>query len=113
MSTSGYSGGEPQKRFKFELGDIVRYVNDQGVDLGERIITGRAYEEVRGPCYAIRPTDTEWYRVKERNLTFLRKASKDDFINTSRGKVSKHDPSCMGAFERAKPGRGRTTHHDD
>lgn len=101
MSGPEYSGGEPQERFKLELGDVVRYVNPQGVDWGERLIVGRTWDDVRGPCYSIRPTDTPWYTVPEKNLTFLRKASKDDFISTSRGKVSRHDPSCMAGKDDA------------
>ena len=67
----GRSKGQPPRRFK--VGDVVRYVNPQGVDLGFRTITEVQEEEIWEPWmthrYYITPTDTPWYAVDEACLT--------------------------------------------
>lgn len=44
------------------------FVNDYGVNWGERRIVGHRYDDVRGHVYQIIPTDTPWYEDPERTL---------------------------------------------
>ena len=56
---------------KFQIGQIVNFTNDNGVNWGDKIITGfePAEKTGYGDAYRIRPTDTPWFAVPERCLT--------------------------------------------
>ncbi len=53
---------------KFEVGQKVIFINDNGVNWGEKTITKLDTRSGR-PTYFIEPTDTPWYSVPETNLT--------------------------------------------
>lgn len=59
---------ETAKRFKYQIGDTVICINDNGVNLGVKKIIGRQLTGYGSPAYYIEPTDTPWYRVPESNL---------------------------------------------
>lgn len=56
-----------QVEHKYEIGDSVIWINDNGVNLGKRTITSK--ENFHGrPAYHIEPHDTPWCPVLEKNL---------------------------------------------
>lgn len=54
-------------RHKFKLGDRVEMVNDYGVSFPGKIIVS-VETTTYGPAYKIKPTDSPWFAVPERNL---------------------------------------------
>lgn len=62
---------------RFSTGDTVVFVNDYGVNFGEKVITGVEWNDVRGWTYYFEPTDTPWFAHNERNLS-LQSASHHD-----------------------------------
>lgn len=54
--------------FAFGVGDRVVYINEQGINFGEKTIVGVEENAVRGPTYYIAPTDTPWFAVSEKCL---------------------------------------------
>lgn len=53
--------------FIHNIGDTVIFINDNGVNWGERKIISRE-NTCYGLAYHISPTDTPWYAIPERNL---------------------------------------------
>ena len=54
-------------KYKFKVGDRVKYTNGNGVYLGERTIT-QLDERSGEPTYFIKPTDSPWFSVREELL---------------------------------------------
>lgn len=54
--------------FKYKVGDRVIFINEYGVNWGEKTITGLEMNDVRGPTYYIEPTDTPWFATNEQHL---------------------------------------------
>jgi hypothetical protein len=55
---------------KFKVGEVVRWTNSNGVDLGARrvvLIENITYSD-SGFGYILDPTDTPWFAVKEEEL---------------------------------------------
>lgn len=52
---------------KFKVGDRVTMVNDFGVEFPGKVILS-AETTTYGLAYKIKPTDSPWYAVPERNL---------------------------------------------
>lgn len=57
-----------QTRPKFEVGQVVVFINSYGVNWGEKTITGREWDDVRGNIYHYSNSDTPWFATSERNL---------------------------------------------
>ncbi len=60
-----------EARAKFKIDDVVEYINDNGVHIGQKKIV--AIDDSKGwsdnePRYFLAPTDTPWYSVRERYL---------------------------------------------
>lgn len=53
---------------KFAIGQKVIFINDYGVNWGEKTITEYEWNEVRGHTYNYAPTDTPWFCTNERHL---------------------------------------------
>ena len=53
------------KKFKFHVGQVVNFTNDNGVNWGNRTIT-EAVDEGYGNAYRITPHDAPWFAVPER-----------------------------------------------
>lgn len=53
---------------KFKVGQRVVFVNDYGVNFGEKTVTEYEWDDIRGHIYLYEPTDTPWYKTNERNL---------------------------------------------
>jgi len=51
--------------FKFSVGQKVIFINEYGVNFGERTITAREVSEIRGKVYGMTPTDCPWFKSKE------------------------------------------------
>ena len=56
---------------KFKIGQKVVFINDYGVNWGEKIITKYEWDEVRGHTYQYEGTDTPWFYSSERNFYAL------------------------------------------
>jgi hypothetical protein len=56
---------------KYEVGQIVNWVNDYGTNLGEREVVGlcNPYSDGGEPRYYIAPIDTPWFALSESELT--------------------------------------------
>jgi hypothetical protein len=52
----------------YQVGQKVVFVNDYGVNWGEKTVTEVRTEEVRGIVYHYEPTTTPWFATSERNL---------------------------------------------
>ena len=59
---------------KFNVDDVVVYINDYGVNFGGKRILGVENDPIRGYVYYISPTSSPWFAESERNLFSL-----DDF----------------------------------
>jgi hypothetical protein len=55
---------------KFKVGDKVIYINDAGINWGEKTITEVCQNPVRGTTYFIEPTWTPWYDHNESDFFF-------------------------------------------
>ena len=55
---------------KFSVGDKVIYINEAGVNWGEKTITEVYQNSVRGTTYFIEPTWTPWYDHNESDFFF-------------------------------------------
>lgn len=53
---------------KFTIGQKVVFINDYGVNWGEKTVVQYEWDEVRGNTYLYEPTDTPWFFTGERNL---------------------------------------------
>ena len=53
---------------KFTVGQKVVFINDYGVNWGEKTVVSYEWDEVRGNTYLYAPTDTPWFFTGERNL---------------------------------------------
>ena len=51
--------------FKFHVGQVVNYTNDNGVNWGNRTIIKAEHTDY-GKAYYINPTDSPWFAVPER-----------------------------------------------
>lgn len=56
-----------ESKYKYEIGESVIFINDNGVNWGQRTVIGRKIT-CYGPAYYIQPTDTPWFAIPERNL---------------------------------------------
>jgi hypothetical protein len=56
---------------KFTVGQKVIFINEYGVNWGEKTITEHEWDEVRGNTYLYAPTETPWFMTSERNLHAL------------------------------------------
>ena len=46
---------------KFQPGDKAVFINDAGINFGEKTIVSMEQNPVRGETYYIAPTDTPWF----------------------------------------------------
>jgi hypothetical protein len=53
---------------RFAPGQTVVFVNDYGVNWGEKVIVDHRFDEVRGNVYHITPGDAPWFENNECNL---------------------------------------------
>lgn len=53
---------------KFKVGDKVVFINDYGVNWGEKTVTEVVHNHVRGATYFITNDGTPWFDHSERNL---------------------------------------------
>jgi len=60
--------------YKYKVGDQVHYTNSNGVYWGIKTIIG--LDERNGPTYFISPTDTPWFSIAEKQLTFKKRGKK-------------------------------------
>lgn len=58
----------PKTDPKFLVGQKVIFINDYGVNWGERTITKHQWDDIRENIYQINNTDTPWFMLSERNL---------------------------------------------
>jgi hypothetical protein len=56
------------EKYKFEIGDVVIWTNENGVYLGPRTIINRVMIDGKARYY-LDPIDTPWFAVSEKNLT--------------------------------------------
>jgi len=56
--------------YKFKIGDKVKWVNSNGVNLGARTVIGLDVRSNR-PTYYIDPIDTPWFSIREEELTLI------------------------------------------
>jgi hypothetical protein len=54
-------------KYKYSIGDKVIFINEQGINCGEKTITELS-ERTNKPCYFVEPTTTSWFPVSEKNL---------------------------------------------
>lgn len=53
---------------KFDVGQTVIFINDYGVNWGEKVITEHQWDDIRGNIYQYQGTDTPWFLTSERNF---------------------------------------------
>jgi hypothetical protein len=53
---------------KFVVGQKVIFINDYGVNWGEKTITEHEWDDIRGNIYQYEGTDTPWFKTSERNF---------------------------------------------
>jgi hypothetical protein len=58
----------PKTDPKFTIGQKVIFINDNGVNWGEKTITEHEWDDIRGNIYQYTGSDTPWYKTSERNL---------------------------------------------
>ena len=57
-----------EQAHKFKVGQTVIFVNDYGINWGERTVTELIDNPVRGCTYKITPTETPWFDCNKDNL---------------------------------------------
>lgn len=58
----------PKTDPKFTVGQKVIFINDYGVNWGEKTITEHEWDDIRGNIYQYEGTDTPWFKTSERNF---------------------------------------------
>lgn len=58
----------PKTDPKFKIGQKVVFVNDYGVNFGEKTVSDYEWDDIRGHTYQYEPNETPWYKTNERNL---------------------------------------------
>lgn len=53
---------------RFTVGQTVIFINEYGVNWGEKRITEHQWAEDRGNIYGYAQSDTPWFLTRERNL---------------------------------------------
>ena len=53
---------------KFAIGQKVIFINDYGVNWGEKVITAYEWDEVRGHTYQYEKMNPPWFFTNERHL---------------------------------------------
>jgi hypothetical protein len=53
---------------KYAIGDTVVFVNDYGVNWGEKIVSAYEWNDVRGHTYQYEGTQTPWFHSSERSF---------------------------------------------
>lgn len=61
------------------IGDKVIYINEQGINCGEKTITELS-ERTNKPCYFVEPTSTPWNSVSEKDLHKVSDSYDNDMI---------------------------------
>ena len=58
----------PRTAPRFTVGQTVIFINDSGVNWGEKVITEWQWDDIRGNIYHYAHTDTPWFMTSERHL---------------------------------------------
>ena len=80
----------PKTDPKFTVGQKVIFINDYGVNWGEKTITEHEWDDIRGNIYQYEGTDTPWYKTPERNF-FNQDDKSIDEITHNRRELAKTD----------------------